>query len=252
MEDNVRAPLPARQMNLMDPFGSESLEQYITRINADNTIEPDMKTILIQSRKEYLGIDDSPVDESVFSNELIIRADKFCKFTSELTKKSGLRNKILDKINNFLSLKTDRIKLEPAEYLETIAIIDNSNLEQANAHYLKTVIIPIDTGALEEYKLILELSKKEEENRLNKAREREFRQMNMGVFSQYINRLIKFDKQTELLFQEIEPSINKYIDSQTDKVVLNEETFSKFRQFISSIRVKSEHIQLFNDLFVKC
>ena len=250
MEDNVRAPIPVRQMNLMDPLGSESLEQYIYRINRDNTIDPEMKKILIQSRKEYMGLDDSPIDSTVFSNQLIVRAGKFCKFTSELAKNMQLKVKILGKVNDFLSLKTDKISLEPAEYLETIELVENNDMGSSNLEYIKSIIVPIDINALEEYKLIVEISKKEEAERVARNLEIETRQNIVSVFMQYINRLQKFDKQTELLYQELEPSINNYVGLQTEKIILEQETYIKYNKFISSIRIKPEHQQIFTDLFV--
>ncbi len=42
MEDNIRAPLPNQRLNLADPYNGESIEQYIQRINSDNTIDNDM------------------------------------------------------------------------------------------------------------------------------------------------------------------------------------------------------------------
>lgn len=250
MDDDVRAPIPVRQMNLMDPLGSESLEHYINRINRDNTIDPEMKKILIKSRKEYMGLDDSPVESSVFSNELIIRAGKFCKFTSELSKNVQLKIKILGRVNDFLSLKLNKIRLDPAEYLETMELIENKDMGSSNLEYIKSVIIPIDINALEEYKLIIELSKKEEAERLARNLEIKSRQYIVSVFMQYINRLQKFDKQIELLYQELEPNINNYTTLQTEKVILEPETFIKYNKFIGSVRIKPEHQEIFTSLFV--
>ncbi len=250
MDDDVRAPIPVRQMNLMDPLGSESLEHYIDRINRDNTIDPEMKKILIKSRKEYMGLDDSPVDSSVFSNQLIVRAGKFCKFTSVLSKNIQLKIKILGRVNDFLSLKLDKIRLEPAEYLETIELVENNDMGSSNLEYIKSVVIPIDINALEEYKLIIELSKKEEADRIAKNLEIETRQNIVSVFMQYINRLQKFDKQIELLYQELEPSINNYTSLQTEKVIFEPDTFVKYNKFIGSVRIKPEHQEMFTSLFV--
>ncbi len=249
MEENIRAPLAARKLNLLDPYDGESLESYARRIRADNSIDHDLKEIMIQSRKEYLGIVDENSATFKFDNEVIVRANKICKITELFKLNPNLKIVLAQKLDKFVSMEIDLIKLEPPEYLEVFSIIDKSNFDTETYNYINKLIIPFDLNQLEEYKTVLEITKRENEEKIARNAEIEIRKNNVNIFNQYVLRLSTFDQSVKSLSQSIDSHIQKYKDLQTDYVVLDSELKNQLKKFISSIRVKSGDSIIISQLF---
>ncbi len=248
MEENIRAPLAARRLNLSDPYNGESLESYARRIRADNTIDNDMKEIMIQSRREYLGLDQ---DFSTYKldNEIIIRANKIYKITELFTLNPNLKIILAQKLDKFVSMEIDLIKLEPPEYLEVFTIIDKSNFDNETYDYFNKLIIPYDLNQLQEYKTVLEITKRENEEKIAKNAEIEIRKNNINIFNQYVFRLSTYDQSVKSLSQSIDLHIQKYIGLETEYVILDSELKNQLKKFISSIRVKNGDSVIISQLF---
>jgi hypothetical protein len=250
MEDNIRAPLPNQRLNLADPYNGESIEQYIQRINSDNTIDNDMKDILIQSRREFLGLDKpiGQVDMSFMDNQIIVRATKVSKVAELFKTNQRLKQILCDKLDKFVNLTIDLMKLEPNEYIYVFEIINTNTFDSENYTYLKSIIVPYDQRVLEEYIQVIESSKREQEKQDNIRKEVESRNEKFKVFNQYIMRL-KLDPYVSSLSNDIYPSVQRYLNLETNFVELDSELKNKITKFISSTRIKPEHINIINGLF---
>ncbi len=254
MEDNIRAPLPNRRFNLYDPYDGESIEDYVRKINNDNSIDREMKDILIQSRREFLGLD-SPIqdaDMSILNNEIIVRASKVSVLVELFDKNQEIKNILQEKMNMFIGLSFDFIKLEPPDYIKVFELIDNSNFGIESIRYFKEKIIPYDINLLNEYKIVLEKTKKEHEEKIKNQIEIEKRTQNVKVFNIYICKL-KFDPSINELARKLQPKIDDYIGLKTQVIELDSssELSSEFGKFIRSIRIKDADLNIISQIFSK-
>jgi len=254
MEDNIRAPLPNQRINMFDPYDGESIEDYVSKINNDNNIDSDMKEILIQSRREFLGLNKvdniaEQIDISYLNNEIIIRASKISPIAELITSNPELKSILVDKLDKFINVTTDFIKLEPPEYIKVFEIIEKAEFDNETCQYLNNIIIPYDLNSLNEYKIILEKTKREHEELISKKLLIENRYKDVQIFINYLNKLSKFDQTVNILAKNIEPYIKKYIQLETDIIKLDNGLDTEVKKFIRSIRIKDTDLIIISNLF---
>lgn len=250
MEDNVRAPLANRRLNLYDPYDGQSIEDYVRKINNDNTIDQEMKDILIQSRREFLGLHKSikESDMSILNNEIIVRASKVSGLVELFDSNPEIKNILHEKMNMFIGLDFDYIKLEPPEYIKVFELIEKFNFNIETLRYFKEKIIPYDLQLLNEYKLVIEKTKREQEEIINKSIEIESRTRNVQVFNIYICKL-KLDPAINKLAKSLEPKIEDYITLNTSIIQLDSELSLELGKFIRSIRIKDSDLKIITQIF---
>lgn len=250
MEDNVRAPIANRRLNLCDPYDGESIEDYVRKINNDNTIDQEMKDILIQSRREFLGLNKPTLesDMSILNNEIIVRASKVSGLVELFDKNPEIKNILHEKLNMFIGLSFDYIKLEPPEYIKVFELIEKSNFGLEVTRYFKEKIIPYDIQLLNEYKIVLEKTKREQEDRIRNQIEIENRTRNIQVFNMYIGKL-KLDPVISKLAKTLEPKIDDYVTLKSPVIELGSELTIEFGKFIRSIRIKESDLNIIKQIF---
>lgn len=265
-DDNVRAPIPAVRMRLVDNnvnnnnnnvFGDETIEEFEERIMNDPNIDEDMQEIMIQSRREFLEkanqfnqanrINKSTKSSAVselydndnFNNELIERAGKISGFVIHLKnfKNKPLRVKLENKLQDYMNSSTDIIKLDNEEYIEYDEFFNNIELDSDNRDYIKKIIIPKNPDAFEEYKKIIEKSKEDYLFLEKKNEEKKSRSDLSNIIYGYINKLSGIDKNIMELKYKLEEPINSYNNLRTNFIFLESNVYSDFIKFINSIRI---------------
>lgn len=82
----------------------------------------------------------------------------------------------------------------------------------------------------------------EEKNRIIIEKKTEIinRQKIISTLDKYFKKLIFFDNEVKQIKIELDESINKYINLETEYIELDKNLHSRFNKFIDSVRIESE------------
>ncbi len=270
-EDNIRAPIPSTSDILIDDTNNNFIE-FQKSIMADNTLDSDMKQILIQSRldtiKKYEEKSKSNIEKSfraVLISILIVRLKK-----NEYKKINQIQKEfVLKQIDKWIDGKINIIKLDSEILYEINELIDEIKFLTINFDDLKIKKI-FEPHNKDDYicfidtmEIIKSQSIKEEQERINnkikqknleeetvkKLQEEEEKKIyNMKVRKELLqvlilnlNKLSLIEDKTKILKELILTPINNYIELVSDYIeISNNETLIEFEKFIKSIRIIKE------------
>lgn len=256
--DNIRAPIPTMVDKLIsyNPEDIDEFEIFKQKIELNDSIDPDLKEIMIQSRKDSI---DKFELKSKSNIEKIMRANIICCLSAKLKLNSNNNTGITQQENSFILFKINEwidgniktIKLNSNTLYQLFQIIDiiKNERQNINSIEIKNIFEPedyfdyislVDTIKIINKKIAEEKieKKKLEEEKLDKIK---FRQELLSLLMLNLNKLSLFDNKIKTIKDEIEPIINKYINLEIEYIELNNESSENLIKFLNSIRISREN-----------
>lgn len=261
IEDNIEPPIPSFYDKLIDDE-MDGFEKFKQKILSDKSIDKDMKQILIKSRLEAIK---KPNIQSKNNIENAIRlglmSPIIVKLKQEDFNRINLTQKqyVLNQIDDWIENKIQIIKLESETLYEIYQLVDfiTSSRIDVNGDKIKKVFEPKNTDDYIQFIDLMEIinaqSIKEEEERIkNKMKETELEEKKIIQINerktliekllQHLNKLSLMDNDTKILKNEIQQSINDYLNLNTNFInVDTQDLSSKFIKFINSVRIEKEN-----------
>lgn len=261
IEDDIEPPISSFYDKLIDDE-MDDFEKFKQKILSDKSIDKDMKQILIKSRLEAIK---KPNIQSKNNIENAIRlglmSPIIVKLKQEDFTKINLTQKqyVLNQIDDWIENKIQIIKLESETLYEIYQLVDfiTSSRIDVNGDKIKKVFEPKNTDNYIQFidlmKIINAQSIKEEEERIkNKMKETELeekkkiqineRKTLIEKLLQHLNKLSLMDNDTKILKNEIQQSINDYLNLNTNFINVNTlDLSSKFIKFVNSVRIEKEN-----------
>lgn len=276
--DDVRKPFASKNICLTDD--NENFESFVERIRMDNSIDQEMKYIMIESRKEQLAknqfIHDSaikivkPIQNN--NHDYLKKVDSISKLSifQNILKKLMLKpeiplgNKILNvkmerdyiffekiydaiKINIKMYSKgnIERIYVENDIYINIIDFIQtNQRFNDETKDILIKIFITNNPNAYEEY-LVRETNNKQKESLLN---EKILRHKLIEPFLSFIKKIGKLDNKILTSYDLLTDSINNYLELNSDKINFNTDQYVNFNTIINSMRISNDNKQKISEL----
>jgi hypothetical protein len=240
-EEYIRPPIASIKSKMLD--NNNDFNEFKSTILNDDTIDDDMKRIMLQSRKEYI---DNFNKKITFNNIIAEKSELFKTFSikfNQLIHSNNIlkeyKKNIENKINKYIDGEIKNIILDFEEYYEVINIIDT--LEEVQKNKLLDVFKVRDEDEYNNYKMIIELSRKDFQDQENKKKIKEEEKLRRHEFlSTLINelkRLSNFDSDILILKNKLELSIEKYLNLQTDNIeIKSDDIFKDLIRFIKNNR----------------
>lgn len=261
---NIRDPIPSTSEILLDD-GINNFVEFKKSILDDNTIDNDMKQILIQSRldaiKKFNDESKSNIEKAIRVGKISIltvklKSDKYCKINTVQ------KEHVLKKIDKWINGTIKTIKLDSEILYEINELINEIKFVRTDFDdiKLKQIFEPknsddyicfVDTMEAIKIQSIKEeqdrINKKIEQKRLEEEKEEKktqiirVRKELVEVLIFNLNKLSLVDKETKLLKENVIIPINNYIELITDYIeISNNEILTQFVKFINSIRILKE------------
>ena len=259
-EDDIRAPIPTIQTRLMGDYNeTETIESFSARILNDNSIDPELKQIMIQSKieenqkksKKTLEINFRIKEIKYLVNKLV--DPKWNKFNI------GLKKYILNQIDLWVQGDINCIVLESEpiyiinelldDYEEELDTIKNIFRPKDNEDYIeyKDMMDQIKICSIKEETERIEIAKKklEKEKLLNEEKANKQNYINSRTnqtlpLVQILNKISIIDPQIKILKEKILPSITKYNELITNTIVIDIEFYEQTIKFINSVRISKD------------
>lgn len=267
-EDDIRAPIPSTSGILLDD-GTDDFIEFKKSILADNTLEPDMKQILIQSRldtiKKFEAKSKSNIEKAFRAGMVSIlmvklKSNEYCKINTIQ------KEQVLKQIDKWIDGIIKTIKLDSEILYEINGLIDEIKFVRTDFDdiKLKQIFEPknpddyicfIDTMETIKLQSIKEeqerINKKMEQKRLEEEAEKKrleeeeeknqimiVRKELVNVLILNLNKLSLIDKETKELKEIVIIPINNYIGLITDYIEIpSNDILTEFVKFINSIRI---------------
>ena len=265
--DDVRQPIPSITDKLID----DGFEEFKRQIMSDNSIDKDLKEVIIKSRQEYIENFENKSKKNMergFRSGLIvpliikIKSLEFKNIPEE--QKSIILNNIDKWIDGYIQI----VELHAEPMYQIYELIDD--LKKLNkivdASKLKNIFIPKDYVEYIDLVNMMEIIKtqsiKEEENRkirelenlkiledeLKKINELEnikilqiqLRENKLSVLKLNLNKISLIDHDTKILKEYLDLPLKNYINLESEFIILDIEIANKFIKFLNSIRIKKE------------
>ncbi len=231
----------------------DEFENFKNSVMLDNSIDKDMKEILIQSKKEQVEKQNKKSIENALRANLvallIVKLKTYNKI--ELNQKKYL----IEQIENWIYGKIISIKLETDTLYELNELIDQIKLSQQNIDDIKIKKI-FEPKYLDDYLCFIDLmdqikmsSIKEEHEKIEKKEtmkknEIANRQKLLEIVIHNLNKLSCFDLEIKKVKIDIEPSLNEFLNLKTTHIELEQDVGEKLIKFIKSIRIDNENKEL--------
>jgi hypothetical protein len=253
--NNIRDPIPSKSDILFD-YGTENFEEFKNSILADETIDNDLKQILIQSR---LDIIEKFENESRLNIEKAFRSDTISilivKLKNTNYNKININQKkyIIQQIDLWIDGYIQKIVLESEILYEIFELIREIKFLRPEICEIKikNIFEPKNSDDFNSFvnnmETIKEQSIKEEQDRINKLEEKnnniKCRKDLVEILIINLNKLSIIDSKTKNLKEHLNIPINKYINLETDFIEINnDEIFTKFIEFVKSIRIEKKDL----------
>lgn len=274
-EENIRPPIPVKMDRLFSSDSQEDLKTFIQDIMSDKTIEPEMKQIIIESRREFILKEESKAKKRAeiahrqgILNPLIIKL-KDANITKIIPSQ---KENILIQFYRWINIEIDLIDLESDQLIQLFELIDEmseSNILPFHTD-IKNIFIPsnpIEYAELVEIMHIIkaqsiqdeedrlkkiqaeeeaikleELKIKELEEKKNMLKDSRINQVNLLLIN--LNKLAGFDPKIKNLKTQLEIPISLYLGLETESIMIESELYQKTIQFINSIRIRKEDKEL--------
>jgi hypothetical protein len=274
-ENNINIENNDDNINIQNDFVLNKEENkyldFKKKIMSDNTLDNQMKSILLQSRKEYLD----SLRKKIIDKEISLTPELKI-FMREYEKKCVLskiyqnhKEVLIKKIKNYCEKKTKIILLEFEMCWDIYKLINNKIFDVDTKNKLLEIFKPADVEEYKNYVRIIEMSmkdydkkqKKEKENKLmekNKILKKEKeekeriileekkkieiidRQKIISILDKYFKKLMLFDDEVNQIKTELDMSIKKYINFETEHIECDRNLHSRFNKFIDSVRISQE------------
>lgn len=270
-ENDIRAPIPSTSGILLDD-GTDDFIEFKKSILADNTLDEDMKQILIQSRldmiKKFEAKSKSNIEKAFRSGIISIlivklKSNEYCKINTDQ------KEHVLKQIDKWIDGTIKIIKLDSEILYEINGLIDEIKFVRTDFDgvKLKKIFEPknsddyicfIDTMETIKLQSIKEeqerINKKMEQKRLEEEAKKKFleeeekktqlikvRKELVEVLIFNLNKLSLIDKETKQLKENVIIPINNYIELISDYIEIpNDDILIQFVKFINSIRIVKE------------
>lgn len=256
---NYRPPIAAKIQNLK--YGNfEPFEEYKRKINESDEYDEDMKQALIETRMDFLmeNIPELLVDSNnnpnikintkINNDEYMDRVIKLAEVANKINEIIELNNnvgtKLKNKINDYINLHTDLITFDNESFLDIEQIFDKIKLDPSILTNLFDIIVPENKEAFDEYKQIIEQSKKDyqifqekikqEQNEIKIEKERR-----IGITNILMSKILKisgFDNQARELKEILTPIFEDYNNLVIHLINLEPSDLDKVNNFIKKTR----------------
>lgn len=270
-ENDIRAPIPSTSGILLDD-GIDDFIEFKKSILADNTLDEDMKQILIQSRldmiKKFEAKSKSNIEKAFRTGTVSIlkvklKSNEYCKINSIQ------KEQVLKQIDKWIDGTINIIKLDSEILYEINGLIDEIKFVRTDFDDLKLkqifepknsddyicFIDTMETIKLQSIKEEQERNNKkieqkrlEEEEAEKKRLEEEKKNQLIKVRKELVevlifnlNKLSLIDKETKQLRENVIIPINNYIGLISDYIEIpSDDILRQFVKFINSIRIIKE------------
>lgn len=280
-DEEYREPIPARRQNLMYGDDFEDFNEYKRNIMSRQDLDIEMKTVLIQTREDFLreNMPELLVGYHQFSNEkphleypkyndTIQRSNDLVCIVENIRDIEIINKPLADllrkKLGNYVSGSINKIILDNESYLNFENILIKINLNEKEIEQVNKIIVPEDKNSLDEYKQIIEQSKKDWEILQEKIKleqeaiqlkkeleqtEKNKRIENTNLLLTKIIKIKNWDKDANDLENILQPLFENYNNLLINKVKLPESDLLKVKNFLSKSRYteqeKTEIIGIF-------
>ena len=243
--------------------------EFKKKIMSDNTIDNHMKSIMLQSKREYIdNLKQNDPNKCILteSHEL----NEFFKIL-EIKSKTSIeylnhKNYLIQKIKNFNNNKIKTILLEFEMCWDVYCLINDEIKNKNNKTKLFEIFKPADPNEYANYVKIISISKKEydkqelekkqklERKRLkkeaNEKKNKELEEKNkneknkraniISVILNQLNKLSNYDDEIKQLQIDLIQIFSNYLNLDTDHVIMDSNTNSRFCKFIDSVRISPD------------
>lgn len=259
-EDNIRKPDTIFTEKIINDNTEE--DPHIIKIMNDNTIDKELKKILIESRKEFIekslnknNINQKKIKDNI--NEINIKDNIMilCEYLEKNFDK--YYEEISIDISKYLSKNTTKIELNLINYNKLLEIINQSSFDSNIKNLLfNNISIKNNFDYNEEQDLnkIIEASKIEYENRIKEEElknnlEIEKRSKNLDVFKKQLISLSRFDTDIMNIKNNIIDKVNNFLELKIDLIYIeSKEIYNEIIKFISKIRITDDIRIYLNDI----
>ena len=271
-DDNVRSPIPSKINCLTDNIViDDEFSKFKQNIIHDETIDEDMKEIIIMSRLEFIGDHENKIKENAEKtnriNLIIPLKIKLYEDDSNFNKIAyDKKEKIINLIDKWINKKINHIELESESLYYLYELIDLMGIEKkiTNIQEVKNIFFPSDPDDFIDFVEIINLIKTqlitEENNRIIKElelkefeifkiKEIESRQNNIKLLELNLTKISIFDSRIKNLKEKLDEPIKKYYDLEIDKIILSNDIYEETIKFINSIRINHQNRELIIKLF---
>lgn len=270
-ENDIRAPIPSTSGILLDD-GIDDFIEFKKSILADDTLDEDMKQILIQSRldtiKKFEAKSKSNI-EKAFRTGIVsilkvkLKSNEYCKINTVQ------KEQVLKQIDKWIDGTIKIIKLDSEILYEINGLIDEIKFVRTDFDdlKLKQIFEPKNSDDyicfIDTMEIIKLQSIKEEQERINKKMEQKrleeeeaekkrleeekknklikVRKELVEVLIFNLNKLSLIDKETKQLRENVIIPINNYIELISDYIEIpSDDILTQFVKFINSIRIIKE------------
>ena len=268
--DDVRQPIPTITEKLIDDV-NDNFEEFKRQIMSDNSIDNDLKEVIIKSRQEYIENFENKSKKNMergFRSGLIvpliikIKSPEFKNIPEE--QKSIILNNIDKWIDGYIQI----VELYAEPMYQIFELIDD--LKKSNkiidSSKLKNIFIPKNydeyIDLVNTMDIIKTQSIKEEEDRKNREQEEirlleeevkkikelenikilqiQLREDKLSVFKFNLNKISLIDHETKILKEHLDLPLKNFINLESEFIILDIEIATKFIKFLNSIRIKKE------------
>jgi hypothetical protein len=263
LEENYRNPIPTINQNLM--YGDfEQFGEYKKKINARDDLDEDMKQVLISTRREFLvynmpellnELDQlDQLNDTGFNsnNDSVERANSLVNFVTMINQFASyndiLTNRLKNKLNDYISCRIDLIVLDTESFIEYEIILQSINLDTNTSEYIRKIIIPENLETLDEYKQVVEQSKKDWESQQEKIK---FEEEKLLIIKEErikltqllmikITKLSNYDSNIKILNDILTPLFDEFNKLTINSINVEEDILNKIKDFINKSRFTEE------------
>lgn len=242
-EEYVRPPIEPIKTRMI--CEEDDFEEFKNKIMEDDTIDIEIKNIMISSRKEYI---DNHKKKITFNNLIAERSSIFTSFLIKLNQMvpdnsciSENQSMIENRINKYVEGKLENIILEFEIFYEVICIIELLEITLDKKEKLSKVFQVKDVVEYNDYKMIIELSKKDYQELENKKKlndeEKNNRKNLLDNLLKELKRFSLLDTKIMSLKETLEPSFIKFISLESNYIqIMSEDILNELKKFIRNSR----------------
>lgn len=268
--DDVRQPIPTITEKLIDDV-NDNFEEFKRQIMSDNSIDKNLKEVIIKSRQEYIENFENKSKKNMergFRSGLIVPLIIKIKSPEFKNIPEGQKSIILNNIDKWIDGYIQIVELYAEPMYQIYELIDN--LKKSNkiidSSKLKNIFIPKNYDEYIDLVNTMEIIKtqsiKEEEDRKIREHEKirlleeevkkinelenikilqiQLREDKLYVLKLNLNKISLIDLETKILKEHLDLPLKNYINLESEFIILDIEIANKFIKFLNSIRIKKE------------
>ena len=250
--DDVREPIQSRYDTLIDNQ-MEDFEMFKNKILLDETIDNDIKQVLINSRKDEI---DKYYENSKYNIENAYRSNLISLLIIKLKEDKfniigyGQKEYLLNQINKWIECKIPKIILGSGTLYELIELIDSikSVYNYFEEIKIKNIFEPKNMDDYILYSDTMNLIKadsiKYEQMRLDEEEKKikliKFKKNLLETLIFNLNKLSFIDEEANCLKNELKIPITKFLELKTNYLEVEEYLGRRTIRFINSIRITED------------